>query len=73
MLDNVKRLTSESQTWENTMSERKEFVAEMIRVRGEQYALGYLESMFVYTNEYGTAIPLSDDQRSNLNLWKDTV
>ena len=55
------------------MTERKEFVAEMIRVRGEQYALGYLESMFVYTNEYGTAIPLSDDQRSNLNLWKDTV
>jgi len=66
-------LDCETTAWADTMTNRKEFVAEMIRVRGEAYALGYLESMFVYTSEYGTAVPLTDDQQSNLNLWKGTV
>ena len=59
-------------SFKEILEERQAYI-DTLKAMGDTYALGYLESSFVYdSGNYGIA-PLTTSQHSNMAKWKEAT
>ena len=59
-------------SFKEILAERQEYI-DALKSKGDMYALGFLESSFLYHMDDSGLAPLTTAQHSTLAKWKETT